>query len=334
MNRPGYSQFSWLATALIFFLPTIALPAGAVEDGARQSPARMSELLARMSAAVRELDYRGLFTYEHGGALDTLKIIHSVRDGVEYERLEHLIGPRREFVRSGQQVSCLPPGDQLLRGRLTSLSQNAGGLSNNYQFYLRGNQRIAGRDAQILQIVPRDEYRYGYTLGIDVQSGMPLMFLLVGEGDKAARVLERFQFVELTLGDVDDAELQPVDDNYRIARHQLAAGCQQLQQAEPGKWRPNWLPRGFMFSGQRRTEPNGDMLMYTDGLTTFSVFIDPVVDSYTVEGHARRGATVAYMQQVERRSLPYSITVVGEIPPVTARRVAESIASLPPSPQP
>ena len=83
-----------------------------------------------------------------------------------------------------------------------------------------------------------------------------------------------------------------------------------------------------MFSGQRRTDSNGDMLMYTDGLTTFSVFIDPVIDTFTVEGQARRGATVAYMQQVERRNLPYSVTVVGEIPPITARRVAESVKSL------
>ncbi|WP_179957495.1 MucB/RseB C-terminal domain-containing protein [Exilibacterium tricleocarpae] len=323
---------SRLATVLIVFLPAFTPPSAAQQSGAVQSPAQVTELLGRMSAAVRELDYRGLFTYEQGGSLDTLKIVHSVRDGVEYERLEHLSGPTREFVRRGQPVNCLPPGDQLLRGRLRALGENAGGLSAHYVFYLRGEERIAGREAHILQIVPRDEYRYGYTLGIDRQSGMPLLFMLVSEMEKGKRVLERFQFVELTLGGIDDSELTPVSDRHRIAGQQMD-GCRPPPSARTDNWQLNWLPQGFMFSGQRKIEPNGDMLMYTDGLTTFSVFIDPVVDSYTVEGQARRGATVAYMQRVEKHNLPYSITVVGEIPPITARRVAESVKSLVPPPQ-
>ncbi len=321
MMRFGYRLVRLFAIVLAISA-SLPLPAAAAE-----TPEKMTELLGRMSAAVRELSYRGLFTYEHGGSLDTLKVIHTVRDGIEYERLEHLSGPTREFVRSGQRVDCLPPGDKLLRGRLGSLGGKVGGLSNHYHFHIRGSERIAGRDAQIVQILPRDEYRYGYTLGIDRDSGMPLMFLLLGEVEKKKRVLERFQFIELTIGEVGEEELTPVNPGHRVAEHQLAR-CEENLKAVIKSWQLNWLPQGFMFSGQRRTDSNGDMLMYTDGLTTFSVFIDPVIDTFTVEGQARRGATVAYMQQVERRNLPYSVTVVGEIPPITARRVAESVKSL------
>lgn len=66
------------------------------------------------------------------------------------------------------------------------------------------------------------------------------------------------------------------------------------------------------------------MLMFTDGLATFSVFIDSANEGVP-EGVAQRGATLAMMIGVEHNNQLYRITIVGEIPVVTAQRIAQGI---------
>lgn len=317
MIQQSFFRASCFALALFAFISPVA---DATEDAAQ-----VHTLLGKMSKAVRELDYRGLFTYEYGGSLETLRIVHAVKDGVEYERLQHLSGPEREILRQGQSVDCLHPGDQLLRGRLSALGTKTN-LDEYYHFYIRGSERVAGREAVILQVIPKDKYRYGYTLGIDKQTGLPLKSLLVGS---KKRVLERFQFVELELGPmIGKQDYQPVSPRHRVADHQLSP-CNQAQVGSPDRWQTTWLPGGFMFSGQRRSAIDGDMLMFTDGLTAFSVFIEPVKSEAILEGRAQRGATVAVMGQLVRNQIPYRVTVVGEVPALTAQRVASSISPLP-----
>jgi sigma-E factor negative regulatory protein RseB len=67
-----------------------------------------------------------------------------------------------------------------------------------------------------------------------------------------------------------------------------------------------------------------EMLMFTDGLATFSVFIEPAVDTVP-EGVAQRGATLAMMTGVEYQNKIYRVTIVGEIPVITAQRLAQGI---------
>lgn len=64
----------------------LAAPAHAVEAG---DPASR---LDAMSRSFRSLDYQGVFTYEQGQSLSSVRIAHAVIDGVEQERLVHLDG--------------------------------------------------------------------------------------------------------------------------------------------------------------------------------------------------------------------------------------------------
>lgn len=285
------------------------------------NPKYVHELLSRMSQALRELNYQGLFTYEYGGSLDTLKISHSVSDGVEREYLSYLNGPEREFVRSGQHINCLPASDQLLRGLFISIGENSKKLNDHYHFFVRGKTRIAGREAVILQAEPKDHFRYGYTFGIDIETGLPLKSLLI---DNKRRVLERFQFIELSIGKVAEDDLIPKDKNHRVVNHQLSE-CQSTVSSSPAKWQAEWLPKGFMFSGQRKTPALGDVLIFTDGFTTLSVFIDSESNQTPMKGKIQRGATVAVMSDIYRDKERFSVTVVGEIPLITAERIAASI---------
>jgi sigma-E factor negative regulatory protein RseB len=286
--------------------------------GDNNNSEQANRILKRMSVAVRELNYHGLFTYEVGGSLDTYKIVHRVEDDTEYERLQKLNGPEREILRAGHMIDCLSRGDQLLRG----LWRSASDLRDNYHFYLTGDERVADRLAVIVRIVPKDQHRFGYTLAIDKQSGLPLKAMRVST---KKRVMERIQFVELSVGEViEEEEVKPSSQQKWQAAHDLMDCESELGAGEPA-WKVNWLPDGFVYSGQR-TIPNGDyVLTYTDGLATFSVFIGQARKRPAIEGRAQIGATVAYVNQRIWSQQPHSVTVVGEVPFATAQRVVAGL---------
>lgn len=152
----------WYCLLGLFFAPALL---------AMDGLATVDDLLRQLSQSMQERSYKGRFTYEYGGQLDTLEIIHAVKDGVEYERLQHLSGPSREVVRKGRAVGCVNTGGYLLRGGVLSGSQVPGetpiSLNQYYHFFLRGEERIAGRNASLIQIAPKDGFRYGATLAVD-----------------------------------------------------------------------------------------------------------------------------------------------------------------------
>tara|TARA_B100000446_G_scaffold46105_1_gene42084 strand:- start:52157 stop:53161 length:1005 start_codon:yes stop_codon:yes gene_type:complete len=307
--------FSLLKSHLLALSLFICLSPAA---GATESPEQISQLLSRMSQALRERDYRGLFTYEFGGALQTLQITHQVTQGVEHEHLEYLNGPSRRVERKGRDISCLSAADQVLRGMLPALDGNFHGLSQHYHFYLRDEQRIAGRTAIVLQIVPRDEYRYGYTLSIDKETSLPLGAMTLGVN---RRVLERLQFASLDLVPSDDW-VEGVEATARVKRTSWT-GCE--SPSEVLGWDLSWMPSGFVSAGSSVLPDVGELKLYTDGLSAFSVFVRPMEKSVAAQGKAQRGATVAYMQQQMFNGQPMTITVVGEIPARAAQRIAGGI---------
>jgi sigma-E factor negative regulatory protein RseB len=67
--------------------------------------------------------------------------------------------------------------------------------------------------------------------------------------------------------------------------------------------------------------------MYTDGLTSFSVFIE-AEQGIIPEGVAQRGATLAVMDNLSYQNKNYRITVVGEIPVITAQKIAQNIRGI------
>lgn len=290
------------------------------------SAEQVNRLLKEMSTAMRELNYRGLFTYEVGGALDTYRVIHRVQSETEYERLIKLNGPEREVVRAGHMVDCLSRGDELLRGLVRS-TESASELRDNYRFYLTGEERVADRATTILHIVPKDGHRFGYTLSVDKSTGLPLKAMRVNN-DK--RVMERIQFVDISVGEeIAESEVKPVSGQHREAAHDLIECGPGSADGRPA-WNAAWLPPGFMYAGQRQAANGDHMQTYTDGLATFSIFVSQANSQPAVQGRAQLGATVAYVDQRVWQEQPHRVTVVGEIPFTTAQRLVAALE--PPTP--
>lgn len=271
---------------------------------------RVGELLGGMSEALREQSYQGLFTYEHGGALETLKLLHQVADGVEVSSLERLNGPAQRYSPKARKADCLSPSDRRLRGG-ADVNSALADLAGYYHFYIREDQRVAGREATVLQAVPRDEYRFGHTFTIDKATSLPLGAMIFTPNKT---VLERLQFVDLSLL----AEAEPL----AVAPTTFVCQSEPVPQAP---WQLGWMPSGFVAAGVAHREVVGDMMMFTDGLASFSVFIRPSIEDVVAQGQAQRGATVAFMQQHRFGQTVYTVSVVGEVPVRTAQRIASSV---------
>lgn len=284
--------------------------------------AEVAKLLQKMASVPHSLNYQGSFTYQHkdNPSLQSFRITHWVVDGVEHERLQHLNGSEREVVRSGKAISCGSLGDQLLQGNLSQIGANLARMDQYYRFEIRGPERVAGREATALLALPLDAYRHSSLLTIDNETGLVLKSWLV---DESARPLERYQFIDVDFSPDLDHNQQPAAKIQRSATAQLSE-CNPSDIKHPERWQLAWVPAGFAFVGQRQVRKQIDMLMYTDGLTTFSVFIEAAA-GVIPEGVASRGATLAVMDSLVYAGKNYRITVVGEIPVVTAQKIAQNI---------
>ena len=296
-----------------------------VSNSVAQSP-EVVKLLQKMASIPHTLNYQGSFTYQHkdNPSLQSFRIIHWVENGVEHERLQHLNGPEREFLRSGKAIGCESLGEQLLQGKISQLGANLARMDQLYKFEIRGPERVAGREATALLALPLDSFRHSSLLTIDNETGLVLKSWLV---DESARPLERYQFIDLDLSpDLKSLQQQPAAKLQRSTTSQLTE-CNPSKLTSPEHWQLAWVPPGFAFVGQRQVRDKIDMLMYTDGLTTFSVFIELAVGAIP-EGVAQRGATLAVMDALQYQGKNYRITVVGEIPVVTAQKIAQNIAGI------
>ena len=280
--------------------------------------------LDKMSQSFREHNYRGVFTFERGDAIEALRIDHAVIDNKEYERLEYLDGEPRQIVRRGHDLDCIHPGHKLVRLYMSGTDANPAGqqLQQYYQLGWLDDTRIAGRAVKVIAVSPLDTHRFAHRLYLDRETGFLLRSELLGPRE---RVLERFQFVEIDF----DARLSPAafaSAGYEADHPDPALTREQLSRTSAASWRVNWLPNGFRTTADAGQPSRTDMLTFTDGLAVFSVFVEPVSGNENLEGETRRGATVAYSRGVMLADAPHRVVVVGEIPLATAREIADSVA--------
>lgn len=285
--------------------------------------------LSRMSMAVEELSYQGTFLHMQDGNAETLEIVHLNDDGRVSERILALDGAAREIIRQEDEVQCILPDRQtvLLEERrevsplVSALPSYSDELLRHYEFALHETARVAERRTQVVSIVPRDGYRYGYKLWLDEETAMPLKSQLV---DDQGNVLEQILFAQLEISDsIPRSAVEPTIDTegFRLFRPnqsvETSVNTPILRAAN--------VPDGFALSNESKQPIAGseypvEHLVYSDGLAIVSVFIeDPESEPDVVEGHSRVGTANAFSLSVSGRQ----VTAVGEVP----RRTVESIAT-------
>jgi sigma-E factor negative regulatory protein RseB len=95
--------------------------------------------------------------------------------------------------------------------------------------------------------------------------------------------------------------------------------------------RAGWLPEGFVMAARDRHHLEGrtgilNSTTYSDGLTAFTLFVEPGPAGSAEPGARRRGPTVVLARTLEADNEHFRATLVGEIPPATGRRILNRVA--------
>ncbi len=286
----------------------------------------------RMSDAMRNLNYHGVFVYMHENQLESMQISHRRDQGGEKERLISLNGEAREVIRDNQNLTCIWPSSRKIvvdSSRKNSFSpifipEDIARLEKFYELRLLGEDRVAGAETVVVHIDPRDEFRYGMKFWINSANGLMMKSSLL---DESGREIEQVMFTSLTVYD-DPADLEfdtmpQIDDSYTLVRYHRGDGDEtgeadnawQLARAPGGFWRESVLKRLAPESGRTIRQ-----FVYTDGLASLSIFIERQTDG-AHQGGTSMGAVNAYMRLLG----DHSITAIGEVPAITVRQVAEAV---------
>jgi sigma-E factor negative regulatory protein RseB len=300
---------------------------------AHATPEEARAWLARMSDALATREYDGLFTHSNRHQSETMRIVHRMEGDSSVERLVSLDGSGREIVRTPREVHAYLPDRRVVLveprtddgSLLKALPTPGAQLDVQYLLDVRSGSRLLGRDVRVIEIRPRDAYRYGYRLWLDEKTAMPLRSEIC---DQKGRPVERIQFTKLDMHtNMSARETEPSVDasGFRWVRSPRAVVDRRVVVAA---WRPLKVPPGFRLVGSRvQSLPGQPMpvqhLVFSDGFASVSVFIEPGSRSAPAPAEASRmGAASTFTTTVRG----YMITAVGEVPPTTVRDIATSLA--------
>jgi sigma-E factor negative regulatory protein RseB len=334
LNRPLLALT--MVSALCSFLPA------AFAQSAPQAPAGPKEVrswLMRIHDAASHRNFQGTFIVSAGGAVSSARIAHFCEDSNQFERIDSLDGQTRHVFRHNDVVHTLWPQARValveqrdLLNSFPALLQ--GGDDRIAEFYdvrPQGVERVAGHEASVLLLQPRDPFRFGYRLWAERVSGLLLRADVLGEHGE---LLESSAFSDVAIGVRSQPEvvLSPMRklDGYRIVKPTMTQTKLEnegwaLRQTVPGFRQVSCVKRPMESSPdaeQGSTMPEALQTIFSDGLTYVSVFIEP----FSPERHTRAMlTTIGATQTLMRRQGNWWITVVGDVPAATLKAFASGL---------
>ncbi|HEY1611284.1 MAG TPA: MucB/RseB C-terminal domain-containing protein, partial [Paraburkholderia sp.] len=298
--------------------------------------AAAARALDRIPVAAEQQNYEGTFVYQRGPYVQSSRITHYAthRDG-DYEQLESLDGKPRKMLRHNDDLYTFVPERHLLvvekrqnKDSFPALLTTSGDeVLAFYEPKLVGTDRVAGVDAQVIQLDPKDAYRFAYRLWVDAKTGLLLRAQTL---DANGQVLEQLSFTQIRIG--VPADQTPIANAIRnttgwtVVHPPLQSVDMEAQgwtfpPVVPGFRKIRELRRPMAASDAKDPPIPVDQAVFTDGLAAISIFIEPVEHNSRKEGTGSNGATHVLV----KRSGDYWITLLGEVPEATLQQFASAI---------
>lgn len=284
-------------------------------------------LLQQMEQASQNLNYEFAYINVSRLGIESLRYRHAVIDNRIFAQLLQMDGPRREVIQRGNDISYFEPGldpfslpgNHIIDALPGLMFADFSRLGEAYDFIPVGRSRMADQMCEVVRIVSRDGTRYSYVVWLDVDTKLPLRIDLL---DRDGETLEQFRVISFAVDEGVRNLMQGLEKANLPPSLSLPAG----DKVELS-WQPNWLPAGMkLISQSRRDIPSMNKTvesrLYSDGLFSFAINVTPADKSSSVQALRTGRRTV----QTEVRN-NNEITVVGELPPATAKRIADSIDS-------
>jgi len=327
------------------------------------------DVLKRMSEVDEKQSYQGVFILRKSDKLSTLRVTHGVDEKGVWESLETLNGEPRKVVRRNNRVISIFPSRELVTIRQSEdkeslhrrLPENIDQLEQFYSIRRLADDRIANHHALVVDLVPKDSFRYGYRYWLDKNTGMLLRCDLVSNDET---IIEQMMFTSLNY--LTEAPAEKIDlQKFEKFKQQIIVDDALAGSAvsESHGWVIDQLPKGFMLirSNMRysqpvilnnvaeseanednvsentlstipvvtaqpiplssQTQPDLLHLVYSDGLASVSVFIKK---SFTAESHFEGVSSMGVINAFGNVVDDYFVTAVGVVPVNTVQIIAQS----------
>jgi sigma-E factor negative regulatory protein RseB len=289
--------------------------------------------LQRALQAARAATYAGTFVHTNGDRISTVRITHATVAGDETERVEPLDGPPHEIVRHNEEMFCYFPDAKTVRldRRITArffpsiLRGTPEAIAASYDVKLGKSERVLGFDCQWIRLEPRDNLRYAQRLCSEFNTGLVIRAKTF---DEQHHVIEQYTFTDLKLGPhVARNDVKSIFEA-RVKRWTTDAQPREEAKSVDTGWIVADTPRGFhKVTELKRTLPGRAQpvshLVYTDGVASISVFVEPnTAPVRTSEAATEEGTTTFFVRPMGDQV----VTVLGEVPLATAQQIGRSVA--------
>jgi sigma-E factor negative regulatory protein RseB len=245
----------------------------------------------------------------------TLALSHRIQNGIRQQVVQYLDGPSVSIERRSP-VGRLAWTEDNSSGELPSPQRWATHLEEFYSVELEGKTRVAGRDAVKLVFEPRDLWRFSHEWWIDQATGLLLKHVLI---DQQGQIIETFQITQLQ-------SPQQYTGVVRLDSPRVALST---------PWQVTWLPAGFVNQPVTFTGNDRQQRVYSDGLATVSLFVEPLSSDTTPalqEGVQQLGVSAVAVKHTMTDEEHWQLVAIGELPVATLQRIVRSIRfDLPPS---
>ncbi|MBD1389997.1 MucB/RseB C-terminal domain-containing protein [Neiella sp. HB171785] len=319
LQRMAAAAFSILIFALSF-----------AAHGEQSSSPSAESWLKRMGQTFKAANYSLSVIRVNQQHFEPIAIEHGIVDGEPLVYVNYLNGPEREILHRGDTVTYFqhdePPysvaGQRAVGPIPRAFINNIDVLKTSYRFVLGGRNRVMGRAAQLIRIEPKEADRYAIWVWLDAEHGMLLRADLVAPNGEP---LEHIQIVSMSYSESPSPIVE------QLAQVKLPAPVPLIESEQMSgqgrvRWVAGYVPSGFELIGRDRHKlgaTNGlvDYQLYSDGISSVSVYVGSAVDGQPGKSLVSKGAT--HLMTVAKDGV--EVAVVGQLPPETITRIVESV---------
>lgn len=279
---------------------------------AAASAVEWKQWAARMDAAQRSLNYDATVLIDAGGDPELIELSQRIGPSGPEQQAIALNGSPRRWVRTASGLSLLAPDGQrsLAAGVSSEMGLDTGRVAEAYAAQLDGRDRIAGREAMRLSLLPRFADRYALRLWLDLATGLPL---------RSERIAADGQVLERRL-------------ITRLSVHGFAGGRPAASSDGEGSksWPAITLPAGFRIVDAELPVPGlaeGRQWILSDGVVWVSIYRLPAATGDEAGAAWRRGALAHEVLKLGG----HRFHVYGDAPPATLTQLVEATAAIEPA---
>jgi len=331
-HHKGSRLSGQLWVALVF-----SLLAGVFSGTALSQPQKLSQhdaitALKQVAYAGRSLNFTGIFVLQKGDHFETCRITHHGGGSQELEKIERMDGNPLEITRVNDDILVYIPEDKLVKSKAGVQERSFPSLTEdqlttvgqNYDVYVGNVDRIAGRFATHITLLPKDKLRYRHELWIDQKTGLQIKAQMFTDRNE---LVEQIMFTEISVGNhvTEDMTRSIYEDEALAWRMDRGARSQLRNAAAKRLWAVSKPPPGFkqVMELQRKVGATGSrvQLVFSDGFAAVSVFIDSRRNNGFLAVLGREGSLNVYRRVLDDQF----VTVLGDVPANTVKQIGDSL---------